>query len=98
MNIQALMKQAQNMQREITKEKEEIDKMEFTGSSSLVSVVVNGKKEILKVNIEKDEGLFEDISMLEDMIMLAVNNAFKEVDKKTEEKLGKYSNMMSGLM
>lgn len=98
MNIQALMKQAQNMQREITKEKEEIDKMEFTGSSSLVSVVVNGKKEILKVNIEKDEGLFEDISMLEDMIMLATNNAFKEVDKKTEEKLGKYSNMMSGLM
>ena len=97
MNIQALMKQAQNMQREITKEKEEIDKMEFTGSSSLVSVVVNGKKEILKVNIEKDEGLFEDISMLEDMIILAMNDAFLKVDKTTAEKMGKYSNMMNGL-
>lgn len=100
MNMQALMKQAQAMQRDITKTKEEIDNMEFTAESSFVSVVVNGKKEVLKVSISETakEVVADDISMLEDMIMIAVNDAFKKVDKTTQEKMGKYSSMMNGLM
>ena len=69
------------------------------GSSSLVKVVVNGKKEVLSVKISSDANdLSDDISMLEDMIVLAMNDAFFKVDKTTNEKMGKYSNMMSGLM
>ena len=100
MNMQALMKQAQAMQRDITKIKNEIDSSVFEGKSSLVSVQVKGTKEIVKVSI--DEGakdlVVDDLSMLEDMVVLALNDAFSKVDKVTEEKMGKYSSMMPGLM
>lgn len=99
MNMQNLMKQAQAMQKEITNIKNEIDNSTFEGSSSLVKVMVNGKKEVLSVKISSDvSDLGDDISMLEDMIILAMNDAFLKVDKTTAEKMGKYSNMMSGLM
>ena len=88
MNMQALMKQAQAMQRDITNIKNEIDSSVFEGKSSLVSVQVKGTKEIVKVSI--DEGakdlVVDDLSMLEDMIVLALNDAFSKVDKVTEEK------------
>ena len=100
MNMQALMKQAQAMQRDITNIKNEIDSSVFEGRSSLVTVQVKGTKEIVKVSI--DEGakdlVVDDLSMLEDMVVLALNDAFSKVDKVTEEKMGKYSSMMPGLM
>jgi DNA-binding YbaB/EbfC family protein len=98
MNMQALAKQAQQMQKEIAKSKGEIDNTVFDGKSSLVSVSVNGKKEILKVNLSEEIKNLEDLEMLEDMILLAINDAFKKVDLETNKKMGKYSNMMSGLM
>ena len=100
MNMQALMKQAQSMQREITGIKNEIDNTVFDGSSSLVSVKVKGTKEIVEVKFldgAKDLAN-DDISMLEDMVVLALNDAFSKVDKTTEQKMGKYSSMMNGLM
>ena len=94
MNIQALMKQAQSMQKDMLKIKDEIDSTKFEATSSLVKVVVNGKKEILSVEISKDESIEKDeIEMLEDMIMVALNDAFKQVDKMTEEKMGKFNNI-----
>ena len=98
MNMQALMRQAQNMQRDIMKSKEEIDKMEFDATSSFVTVKVNGKKEVLsvKINVESDFDI-SDMEMLEEMVQIALNDAFKKVDKETEKKLGKYSNMIPGL-
>ena len=100
MNMQALMKQAQAMQKEITGIKNEIDNSVFEGSSSLVSVKVKGTKEVVEIKFldgVKDLAN-DDISMLEDMIVLAVNDAFNKVDKTTEQKMGKYSSMMNGLM
>ena len=100
MNMQALMKQAQAMQRDITKIKNDIDSTIFEGKSSLVSVEVKGAKEVVKVSIDNGakDLISDDISMLEDMIVLALNDAFSKVDKTTEEKMGKYSSMMPGLM
>ena len=100
MNMQALMKQAQSMQKDITNIKNEIDNSVFKGESSLVNVEVKGNKEIVSVSIASDakELIVDDISMLEDMIVLAINDAFSKVDKTTDEKMGKYSNMMPGLM
>ena len=100
MNMQALMKQAQAMQKEITSIKNEIDNTVFEGSSSFVNVKVKGTKEIVEIKISDDakEVVYDDISMLEDMIVVALNAAFASVDKVTEEKMGKYSNMMNGLM
>ena len=98
MNIQALMKQAQSLQKDMLKSKEEIDKMEFTSTKDLVTIKVNGKKEVLKVDIQRDDDFsVDDLDILEDMIIVALNDAFKQVDKETEKKMGKYANAMPGL-
>ena len=98
MNMQQIMQQAQRMQRDITKKKEEIDGMEFLGKSEWVEIVFNGKREIKSFKILKDVIDEDDKEMLEDMIMLALNDAFSQVDKFKESKLGKYASMMQGIM
>ena len=100
MNMQALMKQAQAMQKEITGIKSEIDGTVFEGSSSLVSVKAKGTKELVEVKFLDGavDLANDDISMLEDMVVLAINDVFAKIDKTTEQKMGKYSSMMNGLM
>ncbi len=93
MNIQALMKQAQSLQKDMMKAKEEIDNTLFTGSNSFVTVKVNGKKEVLDIKIDTDSVDKDDIEMLQDILMVALNNAFSEVDKVTEQKMSKYANI-----
>lgn len=97
MNIQAMMKQAQKMQKDMMNAKDEIDAMEFEATSSLVTVKGNGKKEITKVIINSESLDKDDIEMLEDMILVAVNDLNKQVDKVTEQKMGKYTQGMPGL-
>lgn len=97
MNMQALMRQAQNIQKEMLKSKDEIDKMEFVGTSSLVTVKMNGKKEVVDVKIDYQDLEKEDFPVLQDMILVAFNNALSQVDKITEEKMGKYTKQMPGL-
>ena len=98
MNMQAIMKQAQAMQKDMVKSKNEIDAMEFVGESSLVKVTVKGTKEVVKVEINKDTELTaEELEILEDMIVVATNNALQQVDKITEQKLGKYTSALPGL-
>ena len=97
MNIQAMMKQAQALQKNMMKEKEEIDNSEFVGSSSFVTVTLTGNKKIKNVKIDTKELNEDDIEMLEDMITVAINNAMSEIDKVTEEKMGKYTQGMPGL-
>ena len=96
MNIQALMKQAQTLQKDMMKAKEEIDSMTFTGTSSFVSVTVKGTKEVVKVTIDNDNLSSDDKEMIEDMLVIALNDAFKQIDKVTEQKMGKFSSMMPG--
>lgn len=97
MNIQAMMKQAQKMQKDMMAAKDEIDKTVFTAKSSFVTVEVMGNKEIKTIKIDS-EGLEKDeIEILEDMILVAVNDAMKQIDKETEKKLGKYTQGMPGL-
>ena len=93
MNMQQIMQQAQRMQRDITKKKEEIDRMEFLGKSEWVEIVFNGKREIKSFKILKDVIDEDDKEMLEDMIMLAIKDAFSKIDKETESKLGSYASM-----
>ena len=98
MNMQALLKQAQNLQKDMLKAQEEINSTIFEGENSLVKVKVNGKKEIIEVSIDNSTELeLDDLEALEDMILIAVNDAMKKVDKMTEEKMGKYANGMPGL-
>ena len=98
MNMQAIMKQAQALQKDMQKQEEEIENTEFEGESALVKVKVNGRKEVLSITIENKENLEkDDLEILEDMIMVALNNAFKKVDELREKKMSKYTSMMPGL-
>ncbi len=94
MNIQAMMKQAQKLQKDMMDVKKEIDSTEFVGESSLVKVTVKGTKEVVKVEIDKSNPLdVDDLELLEDMIMVAINEANKKVDEATEKKMGKFGNI-----
>lgn len=97
MNIQSMMKQAQKLQQDMMKEKQQIDDTVFTGKSSIVEVKVKGNKEIISVKINADQIEHDEIEMLEDMIMVSINDAMKQIDKMTEEKMGKYTQGMPGL-
>ena len=94
MNIQAMMKQAQKLQSDMMKVKDEIDNMEFSAVNGLVTVKINGKKEVIDVKIKSDSDFSsDDLEMLQDMIVIAVNDAMKQVDKVTEEKMGRFSSI-----
>ncbi len=94
MNIQAMMKQAQALQRDMINIKKEIDAKTFVGESSLVKVTVKGTKEVTKVEISDKESLEkDDLEMLEDMLVVALNDAFEKVDAETEKKMGKFTNI-----
>lgn len=98
MNMQQLMQQAQRMQRDIQNKKSEIERMTFTGKSEWIEIEFDGNKNIKKLSILKDEVIdSDDKEMLEDMLMIAIKDAFKQIDKVTEEKLGSYASM-SGLI
>ena len=94
MNMQAMLRQAQNMQRDMLKAKEEIDKTEFTGTSSLVTAKVMGDKSVSSIEFNIDDDFtIEDIDMLQDMVVVALNDAFKKIDETTEKKMGKFGNI-----
>ena len=97
MNMQAMLKQAQAMQRDMMKAKEEIDKTTFVGENGLVKVTMDGTKKIQSVSIDKDGFEVDDLEMLQDMFVVAANDAMNKVDKLTEEKMGKYTKGMPGL-
>ena len=97
MNMQALMKQAQAMQKEIANAQKEINESEFVGKNGLVEIKMLGTKKVIGVNIQNDDDIKDDLSILEDMITLAVNDALEKINKMTEEKMGKYASMMPGM-
>jgi len=92
MNMQAMLRQAQQMQKQMLNEQEKINNSTFYGENGLVKVTMSGTKRITKVDISKEDDLSsDDIEMLEDMIMVAVNDCLGQIDKETEAKLGKYT-------
>ncbi len=98
MNMQAMLKQAQNLQKKMISEQEEINNETFYGENGLVKVTMKGSKRIEKVEIQKEDDFSkDDLEMLEDMIMVAVNEAISKIEKETEQKLGKYTNGLPGL-
>ena len=93
MNMQAMLKQAQAMQKDMLKIKEEIDNTEFIGESSLVTVVLKGTKDLVSVKINADSLDSDDIEALQDMIVVAVNQANEKIDDMMEKKMGKFGNI-----
>ena len=92
-NMQKMLQQAQRMQAEMEKEQEEIAGMTFetTAGGGAVKVVIKGDKTIDSIELSPDVVDPEDIEMLQDLIVAAVNEAVKKVDECTEERMGKYT-------
>ncbi|UCE89021.1 MAG: YbaB/EbfC family nucleoid-associated protein [Pseudomonadota bacterium] len=89
-----LMKQAQQMQANMQKAQEELANVEVTGQSGggLVSVVMNCRHDVKRVSI--DDSVMDDKEMLEDLVAAAVNDAVRQVEKTSQEKM---SGLTSGL-
>ena len=99
MNIQALMKQAQAMQKKLMDSKKKIEEMTFEGNSELVMVKINGKKEVISVKIKETSSLDkDDIEILEDMIVIAMNDALRKIEKETNDKLGSQADSLSSFL
>lgn len=98
MNMQNIMAQAQKMQKDLQKKKDEIGAELFSGKYEFVEVTLNGKKEMVKCKINKDKLDANDIEMLEDFIILASKEAISMIEKEYATKLGQYANMLDGLM
>jgi DNA-binding YbaB/EbfC family protein len=93
MNMQAMLKQAQALQKDMMKAKEEVDNTEFTGESSLVTVTLKGSNELVSLKISADSLDSDDIEALQDMIVVAVNQANQKIDSTMEQKMGKFGNI-----
>lgn len=99
MNQQVLMKKIKKMQEEMLQAQQEIENTVFYASSGgVVDVEVYGTKEIKAVNIQEDFEIEskEDVEMLSEMIVAACNQAYKEIEKTTKEKMDKYNSMLGG--
>lgn len=97
-NIQNLMQQAQRMQNDLNKTQKELEKNRYEGTSSLVKVTLDGKKELCSINIDADELEKDDLELLEDMILAAFKDACKKVNEDREKKLGKFGKGLSNLL
>ena len=93
--MQNLMMQAKKMQEEMTKTAELLDDWEVvsTAAGEAVVVYMNAKKIINGIELDESVVDPEDIEMLEDLIMAAINDGYAKADKVYEEKMGKYGDM-----
>lgn len=97
MNIQAMMKQAQKLQKEIMDAKEEINSKIYESTSSFVTAKLKGTKEVVEIKIDKETLDQDDVEILQDLLVVAINETIKKIDKETDEKIGKYTQGMPGL-
>lgn len=89
--MQGMLKKVQKMQSEMTKLQEELKELEVEGTAGgeAVKAVVNGNKNLVSLTLSPDAVDPEDVEMLQDLIVTAVNDAMKKVDEMTEKELGK---------
>lgn len=92
-NMAGMMKQVQQMQKEMTAAQAELDATSFVGKASedLVEVTFNGKHEITDMKIDPKVIDPEDPDMLQDLLIMAINDAEKNIAETTEKKMGKYA-------
>lgn len=95
-NMGAMMKKVQKMQADMLKMQEDLKKrtVDASAGGGAVTVVVSGKKEVKSVKIDPSAVDPEDVEMLEDMILTAINDGMKQIDEMTEKEMGKVTGGM----
>ncbi len=96
-NMNAMIKQAQKMQDDITKVQEEIAEKEFTFSvgGGAVEIIMLGNKNVKAINIKPEVVDPDDIEMLQDLIVSAFNEAITSIEKESEERINKITGGIS---
>lgn len=96
MNMNNLMKQAQKMQKQMAEKQEELAErtLEMTSGGGAVKVVITGKKEIKELKLNPDIVDPDDVEMLEDLILSAVNEAIRQVEEMYNNEMGKMTGGM----
>ena len=97
-NMNNLMKQAQKMQKQMEENQKALEEKEFTASAGggAVEVTVTGKKEVVKVKLQEEVVDPDDIEMLEDLIMAAVNEALRKMEAETATLMSKITGGLGG--
>ena len=96
-NMQQLMRQAQKMQQDMLRKQEELQSREFTSTSGggMVTATVTGAKELTNLTISPDCVDPDDVEMLQDLVLAAVNGALHEALETTEREMGKLTGGMT---
>src|SRR5512141_3203740 len=93
MNIQAMMQQAKQMQEKMQKQMAEL-RVDATAGGGMVTVTMSGTKQLLSLKIDPEVVSKEDVEMLQDLIVAAINDAARKVDDAMSQQLG---GMMGGM-
>ena len=93
MNIQNMMKQAQQMQERLQKQMNEL-RVEATAGGGMVTVVMNGAKQIQSLKIDPEAVSKDDVEMLQDLILAAINDAQRKADEAMSKQM---QGMMGGM-
>jgi DNA-binding YbaB/EbfC family protein len=97
MNIQQMMKQAQQMQERLKQQMADL-RVEASAGGGMVSVVVNGAKQIQSITIDPEVVSKDDVEMLQDLIVAAVNDAQRKADEEMAQRMGGLMGGMGGML
>ena len=87
MNIQQMMKQAQQMQERLQKDMSAV-RVEGNAGGGMVTVVVNGAKQVQSITLDPEVVSKDDVGMLQDLIVAAINDAHRKADEEMAQKMG----------
>ncbi|QHS23860.1 YbaB/EbfC family nucleoid-associated protein [Virgibacillus sp. MSP4-1] len=96
-NMNNMMKQMQKMQKKMMQAQEELHEKSFEASSGggMVKVVANGKKEITDIEINEEAVDPDDVEMLQDLVLAAVNDVIKQIEDETNSTMGQFTKGMN---
>ena len=99
-NMNNLMKQAQRMQRQMEEAQKELEEKEVTATAGggAVEVTVSGKHEVTKIKLSEEVVDPDDIEMLEDLIVAATNEAFRQMEAESSEAMSKLTGGLGGAL
>ena len=97
-NMNNLMKQAQKMQRQMEEGQKELESKEFVAKTGggAVEVAVNGKKEVLRIQLSEEIVDPDDIETLQDAVLAAVNEAMRQAEEASNEVMGRMTGGLGG--
>ena len=89
-----MLNKLKKMQKQMQDAQEQLEATEFTGKASGVTVIVQGSRQVVDVKI--DAAMLDEVEMLQDAILLAVNDALNQIEKTQEETMGQFAGGMGG--